>query len=153
MTEPGNFLTKCSSLRPPPHPQNNSVFHSPLAFHFLYSLLLVFISISIVAISRSRQINRLRFSLVFGGGGGVKVKVHPITGHEGPKRESRYSSALSLTSALDGRWVVNATLRPLYPRKRQGTNCIGGWVGPRAGLDGCGKSHLQRDSIPGPSSP
>ena len=25
-------------------------------------------------------------------------------------------------------------------RERLGTNCIGGWVGPRAGLDGCGKS-------------
>jgi hypothetical protein len=28
-------------------------------------------------------------------------KVHPRTGHEGPKRESRYSFTLSLTSALD----------------------------------------------------
>ena len=37
-------------------------------------------------------------------------------------------------------WVVNATLRPLYPRERPGTHCIGGWVGPRAGPDGCGKS-------------
>ena len=25
-------------------------------------------------------------------------------------------------------------------------------MGPRAGLDGCGKSHTHRDSIPGPSS-
>jgi hypothetical protein len=33
------------------------------------------------------------------------------------------------------------------------THCIGGWVGPRAGLDGCGKSRPHRDSIPGPSSP
>jgi len=37
-------------------------------------------------------------------------------------------------------WVVNATPRPLYPRERSGTHCIGGWVGPRADLDGCGKS-------------
>jgi hypothetical protein len=36
--------------------------------------------------------------------------------------------------------VINTTLRPLYPRERPGTHCIGGWVGPRAGLDGCGKS-------------
>ena len=35
--------------------------------------------------------------------------------------------------------VVNATPRPLYPSERPGTNCTGGWVGPRAGLDGCGK--------------
>jgi len=38
------------------------------------------------------------------------------------------------------RWVVNATPRPLYPRERPGTHCIGGWVGLRDGLDGCGKS-------------
>ena len=37
-------------------------------------------------------------------------------------------------------WVVNATPRLLYPRERSGTHCEGGWVGPRAGLDGCGKS-------------
>jgi len=41
----------------------------------------------------------------------------------------------------------------LSPGKRQGTQCIGGWVGPRAGLSGCGISRLDRDSIPGPSSP
>jgi len=28
----------------------------------------------------------------------------------------------------------------LRPGKRPGTHCIGGWVGPRAGLDTCGKS-------------
>jgi hypothetical protein len=32
-------------------------------------------------------------------------------------------------------WVVNATPRPLYPRERPGTHCIGGWVGPKADLD------------------
>jgi len=37
-------------------------------------------------------------------------------------------------------WMVNATPLPLYPRGRPGTHCIGGWVGPRAELDGCGKS-------------
>jgi len=31
---------------------------------------------------------------------------------------------------LGPRWVVSATLRPLYPRERPGTHCIGGWVGP-----------------------
>jgi hypothetical protein len=36
--------------------------------------------------------------------------------------------------------------------KRPGTHYIGGWVGPRAGLDGCEKSRPHRDSIPGPSS-
>ena len=50
-------------------------------------------------------------------------------------------------------WVVNATHRPPYPRERPGTHCIGGWVDPRAGLNGSGKSRPHRDSIPGPSSP
>jgi len=27
------------------------------------------------------------------------------------------------------------------PQERPGTHCIGGWVDPRAGLDGCRKSH------------
>ena len=44
-------------------------------------------------------------------------------------------------------WVVNATPRPLYARERPGAHCIGGWVGPRAGLDRCGKCHSHRDSI------
>ena len=62
---------------------------------------------------------------------------------------------------------MKATSGPLYPLERHGTHCIGGWVGPRVGLDGCGKSHpatrirspdrpacsesLYRLSYPGPS--
>jgi hypothetical protein len=37
-------------------------------------------------------------------------------------------------------WVVNATPRPLYPRERPSTYCIGGCVCPKTGLDGSGKS-------------
>ena len=40
-----------------------------------------------------------------------------------------------------------------YPRERPGTHCTGGWVGPRAGLDRCGKSRSHRDLILGPSNP
>jgi hypothetical protein len=56
------------------------------------------------------------------------------------QKGSRYSSTLFFN--LGGRWgrVVNGTPRPLYPRERLGTHFIGGWVGLRAGLDGCGKS-------------
>ena len=69
-------------------------------------------------------------------GKAMKGKVHPITGHEGPERELMYSSTLSLTSALD--WVGGHRQAPaaLYSRERPGSHCIGGWVGPRAGLDG-----------------
>ena len=51
-----------------------------------------------------------------------------------------YSSTLPSTSALDvGVWS-NTTHRPLYPQERPGIHCVGSWLGPRAGLDGCGKS-------------
>jgi hypothetical protein len=44
-----------------------------------------------------------------------KCKVLPITGHEGPEGEHKYSSTLSSTSALDrGGWF---TPRPPYSRK------------------------------------
>jgi len=36
-------------------------------------------------------------------------------------------------------WVVSPTPRPLYPWERPGTHFKGGWVGPRTGLDRCGK--------------
>jgi hypothetical protein len=52
-------------------------------------------------------------------------------------------------------WLVNATPRPLYPRERSVTRCVGGWLCPRSVLDGCGKSRPpppNRDSIPGSSS-
>jgi hypothetical protein len=39
------------------------------------------------------------------------------------------------------------------PGKDPGTQCIGGWMVPRVGLDRCGKSRPHRDSIPGPSGP
>ena len=32
-------------------------------------------------------------------------------------------------------WVVNATPHTLYPLDRPGAHSLGGWVGPRAGLD------------------
>ena len=118
--------------------------------------------------------------------------------HEGTEGQQRYSTALSLTSALEGvggqRHAPAAlppgkTRYPLYrrlggprgrservqkisppmgfdpcsffnlgarwggwlssspgrslPRERPGTHCIGGLVGPRAGLDRCRKSRPQ----------
>ena len=41
----------------------------------------------------------------------------------------------------------------LYLRKSPGTHCTRDWVGPRTGLDRCGKSRSYRDSIPGQSMP
>jgi hypothetical protein len=44
-------------------------------------------------------------------------------------------------------------LATLSHGKRPSTNCTGHWVGPRAGLDRCGKSHPHQDSIPRPFNP
>jgi len=41
----------------------------------------------------------------------------------------------------------------LHPGERPGTHCIGGWVGPRAGLDWCRKFRPHWDSIPGSFNP
>jgi hypothetical protein len=46
-----------------------------------------------------------------------KGKVHPTTGHEGPERKYRYSSILSLTSALDGVGGQRNAPAALPPRK------------------------------------
>ena len=51
----------------------------------------------------------------------------------------RYRSTLSLTWALDGECGQLHALAALYPRGRSVTHCVGGWVGLRAGLNGCGK--------------
>jgi len=52
------------------------------------------------------------------------------------------------------RWGGWSTPRPSHftPGKTWYWYCIGGWVGPRVGLDGCGKPRPHRDSIPGTSS-
>ena len=77
-----------------------------------------------------------------------KGKVHPRTGHEGPEGEKMHSSTLSLTSALDGVGRQRHTSAALPLGKRSGANFTDGWVGPRAGPDGCGKSLPHRDSMP-----
>jgi hypothetical protein len=51
-----------------------------------------------------------------------------------------YSSTLSLTSALDGVGWSLPFPGCFTPWERPITHFIGGWVGPRASLDGCGKS-------------
>jgi len=51
-----------------------------------------------------------------------------------------YSSTLSLTSALDRMGGQRHASAALPPGKKLSTSCIGGWVGPRAGLDRRGKS-------------
>ena len=64
-----------------------------------------------------------------------KDKLRPVTGHERPEMEQRYSSSLSLTSAPGGDgWLTprEAGLRGLCAR----THCTGDWVRGTTGLDG-----------------
>ena len=88
-----------------------------------------------------------------------KAKVHPCTSTEalyrpyGPQGEQRYSSTLSRPRHQKRVRGQRHTPAAIYPRERPGTQCTRDWVGPRAGLDRCGKSRLHRNSIPGQSSP
>jgi hypothetical protein len=49
-----------------------------------------------------------------------------------------------MTTALEGVRGQGHDPAALYPRESLGTHCTGGWVGLRAGLDRCGKSHRKR---------
>ena len=73
----------------------------------------------------------------------VKVKVTLVQGLRlcigRTSRKGNRGIAL-MTTALEGvRGQLHAPAA-LYPRERTDTHCTGGWVGPRAGLDSCGKS-------------
>ena len=45
-----------------------------------------------------------------------------------------------MTTTLEGSEGSRHAPAARYPWERPGTHCTGGWVGPRAGLDRCGKS-------------
>ena len=53
-----------------------------------------------------------------------------------------------MVTALEEVGVQRHAPAALYRQERLGTHCTGGWVGPRAGLDRCGKFCLHRDLIP-----
>jgi hypothetical protein len=66
------------------------------------------------------------------------VKHNLTTGHEGLDVEYRYCSTLFLASAIiGGQRHAPAALPP----GGRGAYCIGDCVGPRAGINGKGKSH------------
>jgi hypothetical protein len=82
---------------------------------------------------------------------GSKGKVHAVAGHEDLLADWKYNCTLSLASALNGVGAYRHAPAALLPGKRPGTLCTGGWVSPRADLDGCGNSLPNRDSNPRPS--
>jgi hypothetical protein len=60
---------------------------------------------------------------------------------------------VSLTLTLDEGGLSTPRPGRFTPGKETRYPNIGGWEGPRAGLEGCGKYRPHRDSIPGQSSP
>ena len=80
-----------------------------------------------------------------------KSKVELKIGHEGRKGEWRYISTLSLTLALDGGGWSPPRPDRFNPGERDSVPTIqeAEW----ASLSSCGKSRLDRDSIPGSSRP
>jgi hypothetical protein len=57
-----------------------------------------------------------------------------------PEGEKGYNCTLSLTSVLDGDGWSTLRLGCFTPGKKAFTHYVGDCVGPRAYLDGCGKS-------------
>jgi len=89
--------------------------------------------------SERRPVNKVKFTLE------QAVKA---------QRQSRGISLLFFR--LGARWGVGGQRHSpasLLPGKRHGTHCTGGWLGPRAGLDGCGKSLRRRGFDPGTVQP
>jgi len=86
----------------------------------------------------------------------TKIKITVFWAIEQAMKAQRVSTGITLSFLKIGfkcEWVVNATPRPLYPRERPFTNFTGGWVDPRTGLDGYGKSRPHRNSKSGPLIP
>jgi hypothetical protein len=77
-----------------------------------------------------------------------------MAGHEGSKGRSGGIAVLFLQPRrYIGVGVQRHAPAALPPRKKSGTHSTAGWVGPRVGLDECGKSRHHRYSIPGLPSP
>jgi hypothetical protein len=73
-----------------------------------------------------------------GGGIGLRVMFTPEQAIKVQRGEQRYSSTLSLTSALDGSGWLTPRSGRFTPWKKPGTHGIGRWVAVRAGPDKCG---------------
>jgi hypothetical protein len=58
-------------------------------------------------------------------------------GHEGSEWKQRYSCILSSTLALDGVGLLTPCPGLFMSEKRPDKHCVGGWVCPKASLDGC----------------
>ena len=69
------------------------------------------------------------------------------------QRECRGIALLFLSTGRQMEMGGQSYTPGVYPRKETQYRFTGGYMSPRARLDGCRKSRLHRDSIPGPSNP
>ena len=83
----------------------------------------------------------------------LKVKVKVKFTLQQAKQGYKYSSTLSLTSAVDRGGLSTPPSGRFTRWETDPVSITGGWVGLRVGLDRCGKSRPHRDSIHEPSSP
>ena len=81
-----------------------------------------------------------------------KIKFALENAMKAQRETKRYSSTLSLTSALDGGGWLTPRHGCLTPGKTPVTYYKGSWLSPRAGMHWCGSSRLHRDSSPRQSS-
>ena len=115
------------------------LFHSILFYSIaFYSIL--FHTLSVRKCDRNKQCQQ-------------KVKFQPTTCHEGIEGVWRYSSTLSLTWALYGGGWLKSRSAGFTPGNDPLTIVIEVRLGPRAGLDGCGKSRPTGIRFPESSSP
>ena len=73
----------------------------------------------------------------------VNVKGVDFTLEQATKAERGNRGIALISPNLGAKWGVDGqhhSLAALSPGKRSGIHCTVGWVGPRAGLDLCGKS-------------
>jgi hypothetical protein len=71
-----------------------------------------------------------------------KGKFHPRKSHKGPQVGKRYNSNYFFNLGTRWWWEIRChTPATLSTGKRNTTHCTGGWVGPRASVDDCRKSH------------
>jgi hypothetical protein len=73
------------------------------------------------------------------------MKANPSKYHKGVKGSTNRSILFSLSSALDEVIGQRHVPAALHQEKVPGTLCTGIWVGPWAGLDGCGKTPSHRN--------
>ena len=78
----------------------------------------------------------------------VLPRSSPYNRPRGPRGRIEVQPYSSFNPGTRWGWVVNATPRPLYPRERPGTHCIGGWVGLGAGVENLAPTGIRSPDHP-----